>query len=416
MSTVIAKHSPLGGSGAERWLNCPGSNVILQILNLPESDETEFARDGLDAHDAAAYCLRKGLDAFEIIGPFDMGERPKFAVTKEMATTIQVYLDYVRAIRKEAGASLLNSCVEERITANFHPLYKGTIDAWEYASPEPGTGILDIIDFKYGEGIAVDAKKNAQLLYYAVGLLEKLMPTVIRMHIVQPRAYHPDGPLRDDEISVEELRQWRDEILIPGMKRAEIDHTLKPGEHCRFCPAKLACPLLTALFGASVKADASVLANYSDAGIARNLRLVGPVRMYLKALEEEAFKRASAGKTIDDESGDEEGKFKLVYKKADRVTSAEGQNILKLCAEGLNDTFGQEEVLMKPEIKSPAQIDALGPRGKAFTSRYCYTPQTGLTIVPGTDKRIGVTVRSLGERFHGVVEQAKAQNQEIENV
>lgn len=404
MSTIIQKtgHSPLGGSGAERWMNCSGSVVIMQELQAAgtpvQDEESEFAKAGTDAHELAAHCLRNSQDAWEFMGTFNGGAgREPFTVDGDMAKHVQVYLDYVRNLRTKAGHK--KSWVEQHVSSPKHRLHFGTVDDGEFFITQSGSH-LDIVDLKYGAGIAVDAEDNKQMKYYGVGMIEQVRPDTITLHIVQPRAFHPDGPIRTHTLTFEELVTWRDEELIPAMVRAEIDGTLRAGEWCRFCPAKIVCPLLTGIFGAAAKADASALPNFSNDALARNLRLVGPTKMYLKALEAEAFKRANAGAVIDDGSGDEEGKYKLVYQKADRVfrSSVETPEGEKTIGELLEETFGGE-AYTKPDLKTPAGIDKLGPAGKEFTKRYAFTPHTTLTLVPGTDKRTAVKVTPLSEKY-----------------
>jgi len=163
----------------------------------------------------------------------------------------------------------------------------------------------------------------------------------------------------------------------------ELDLTLTPGDWCRFCPAKLACPLLTALFGASVKADASVLSNMSSGTLARNYALVAAVKHYIKALEELVLKRLMHGDEI-------EG-YKLVNKKANRVFSEEGVVEAKI-------TFGPE-AYTAPKLKTPAEIDKIGAAGKKFTKQWAYSPQTGQTVAPTDDPRPAINVRSGQEAF-----------------
>src|SRR5579859_7610402 len=96
-STDKPKHSPLGASGAERWMNCPGSNVLLKALDLPPTDEEDYQINGSAAHEAAAHCIISKLDAWEVIGEEFYG---KTKVTAPMAEAIQVYLDYVNTLRR----------------------------------------------------------------------------------------------------------------------------------------------------------------------------------------------------------------------------------------------------------------------------------------------------------------------------
>lgn len=407
MSTVVQKaHSPLGASSAERWMNCPGSNVLLNALDLPEgSDSSDFAIEGTNAHEAAAYCLRTDSDAWEIMGEFS-GANGKFEVTVEMADGVQLYLDVVRSLVAEHGDPVhVNHVVEERISGDFHTQFYGTVDD-AILGPE----ILDVTDFKYGAGIAVDAYDNPQLKYYAVGILNRYIGAKrVRLRIVQPRAFHEDGPVRVWETTAEELLNWKRDVLIPAMNRAEISHTLTPGDWCRFCPAKIACPLLVGLFGASVSADASALANYSNDGLARNYQLVAAVKHYIKALEGEVYARLNRGEEVSD--GTKDGTFILTYKRANRVLSPDGVKVLELCAApppGYDPPFKPEEVYTKPEIKSPAQIDELGPRGKEFTKEYAYTPQTGLTVVPASSNKVAVKVKKVAEIFSDYAQKAEA--------
>src|SRR5487761_2721611 len=86
------EHSDKGGSSAERWMNCPGSGVLLNALQLPQSDEQDFRRDGIAAHEAAHHCLVNGIDTWEIVGE-------KFhdvVVDQVIADAVQTYLNDVR--------------------------------------------------------------------------------------------------------------------------------------------------------------------------------------------------------------------------------------------------------------------------------------------------------------------------------
>lgn len=384
----MSEHSPLGASAAERWINCPGSNVILETLELPPSEESDYAKEGTAAHTAAAHCLREKLDAWEIEGQ----EFDGYKVDAEMRDSIQLYSDVLAEVRAEHG-KVYKELVEYRISADFHPLFFGTCD-----SGIVGEEILDITDFKYGAGIAVDAEHNSQLMYYAVGVLEKFLgPVRVRLRIVQPRAFHVDGPVRVWETTTEEILAWKREKLIPAMLRAEVDTTLTPGDWCRFCPAKLACPLLTSIFGASVTADASALVNFSSATLARDYSLVDAVKHYWRAVEAEVLRRLNKGLPVTD--GTDGCTFKLVPKKANRVLTTEG---MAKAAE----VFTPEELYVT-EMKSPAQLDKLGNKGKEFCKEYAFTPQTGVTVAPLSDSRVGIKITPPSEEFAAFVEETK---------
>jgi hypothetical protein len=385
----MTEHSPLGASSAERWMNCPGSHVILEALDLPPSDDTDYAKEGTGAHEAAALCLREGKDAWEITGQTFNG----FVCDAEMMDSIQLYLDTLAEVRAEHGKLMIKELIENRVSGDFHPLFFGTVD-----DGMVGQEVLDITDFKYGAGIAVDAYENVQMKYYGVGILEKfLAPVRVRLRIVQPRAFHVDGPVRVWETTSEELLEWKKTKLIPAMARAELDTTLTPGDWCRFCPAKLACPLLTSIFGASITADASVLNHFSSGALARDYSLLDASKHYWKAVETEVYRRLSKGDEVTD--GTPERTFKLVPKKANRVLTKEGVAEAQI-------RFTPEELFVT-EMKSPAQLVKLGDKGKLFVKEFAYTPQTGLTVAPLGDERVGVKIAKASETFAHIAEAAE---------
>ena len=83
-------HSPLGFSGAERYMNCPGSVALIASLP-PEAGEgdPEYRARGTAAHAAAAWCLREGRDAWEASGQAWEGVK----LDADDLEAIQVYLD-----------------------------------------------------------------------------------------------------------------------------------------------------------------------------------------------------------------------------------------------------------------------------------------------------------------------------------
>ena len=198
-----------------------------------------------------------------------------------------------------------------------------------------------------------------------------------------PRAFHADGSVREWLTTVGEIKEWVHGTLVPAMARAEIDDELDPGPWCRFCPAKLVCPMLTSLFEAACKANPKHTVNLNNESLGRSYQYVKAVKFYLKALEEEAFRRVNMGQAV---SG-----TKLVRKKANRVFTTEGAALVP-------ETFG-DEAYTEPELKSPAAIEKLSPEGAKFVKEYAYTPDTGLTLALETDPGIAVPVKTTAETF-----------------
>jgi hypothetical protein len=360
-------------------MNCTGSQVLIRLLALPPSDDTDFATEGTAAHDLAAHCLTTECDTWECIGMVYRG----ITVDKEMADAVQLYLQTIRELLAEHGHGSdpnVRHYIEEKVSDNsISDFFYGTAD-----DVIDGPAILDITDLKYGVGIAVDAIDNPQLKYYAVGVLAKhIGARRVRLRIVQPRAFHPDGPIREWETTAEELLKWRDEVLKPAMLKAQTDKLLTPGEWCRFCPAKVACPMLSGLFLALTQTNTAQVALMSDEQLGMNYELLEPAMIGKRAYEEEVFKRLSRGAVVPG--------AKLVPKRSWRVLTAEGAEMAPI-------KFGNE-AYTPATLKSPAELDKLGPDGKSFTKEYAYSPSTGLTVARDADKRVSVAVDTAATAF-----------------
>jgi hypothetical protein len=380
MSTEVRPaHSPLGASGAERWMSCPGSVNLLKQYNLPETDEPEYRSWGTSAHEAAYTCLRDSLEAWELIGQ----QFGKHVVDTEMSTTIQEYLDECRSLVGEGGSQHLEFAID---APDFHPQFYGTLD---FGCVDATKERLKVRDFKTGAGVAVDVEWNPQLLYYAYGLLRHY-PTVteVELGIVQPRGFHPDGTVRTWTIDADSVRTWAKETLLPAMHRTELDSDLDAGPHCRFCPAKLICPLMVSLFGAAMTQDPKIVPQLHIQSLGRSYKYVAAVKSYLKALEEEVLRRNLTGETVPG--------TKLVQKKANRVWKDGAQ------AE-LESAVGKD-IYTEPELRTPAQVEKLGAAAKRAVGRLAYTPMTGVTVTDLDDKRPAVQVKSTEETFTAALE------------
>lgn len=367
-------HSPLGASGAERWMNCVGSVTLLKHLGEDISDEPDYRREGVAMHEGAAHALVKDLDAWELVG-MEFNATP---MTPELCDPIQIYLDYCRSLKG-------TRYVEYAISSPVHPQFYGTLDFG-------CRGVtFEVVDLKGGQGVMVEVENNPQIKYYAFGLIdglerqygyEILADKVVGLTIIQPRGFHADGPVRRWETTVGEIKAWVHGDLVPAMHATEYDDSLDVGEWCRFCPAKLVCPMLTALYQAAALANPKLLPDYSDEAIGQNFKLAAGVKHYIKALELEAYNRAMRGRAILN--------GKLVHQKANRVWK-EG------AAELARERFGDDAWTM-PEMKSPAEMEKI-PAAKEWVKEFAYTPTTGLKFVLETATGQAVQVTAPADRF-----------------
>ncbi len=383
-------HSPLGGSGAYRWIPCPGSVRLSYGL---KNESSSFAAQGTAAHGLAEYCLNWGHDAWEFTGvciapdgkhyPATWeGELPEgcFTVDQDMTDAVQVYLAGIR--KRYPDRNQGNSWIEKEFHCPLlHDLMWGKAD-FTYLDEDERT--LHIWDYKHGAGIVVEVKDNPQLMYYGVGIMDDLMlwdkvDTVV-LYVAQPRGFHPEGAIRSWAISTDDLWAWASKVLFPAMDAAMVSSETASGEHCRFCPSRhYDCPQLSSdmdeleeLMKLMKKDQAAALSNEQ---VGRYLELFDIAKIISKAANETAHARLMAGK------GKGLGR-KLVKARANRAWNDDAEKAGR-------EMFGGA-AYTEPVMKSPAVIDKL-PRGEAFTAQYAFKPDTGLQVVKDKDNRAEVS-------------------------
>lgn len=375
-----AGHSPLGASGAHTWLKCQHSvDPELQGLAKGEDEEDDtFSKPGTAAHWFAEQCLFHGLDGWQMIGNIGPGE---VKCDKEMADAVQVYLDWVKGSFPDRNQG--NTWTERRFHCpKLHQYFYGTSDfvhlefVQEESMEEYGAHVLHVADYKHGVGIVVEVKDNPQCMYYACGVLEDLglWSTVdeVVLHIVQPRAFHPDGPIREWRIRTEDLEKWLFDTLLPGMDNALAGDVAASGEHCRYCwRRKHACRQLAAdmkEFEMMVGKGAT-LPQWSNEDIGKFYNLEPIFKIVKKAASEIAFNRMTAGQSVPG--------CKLVKAKVNREWKEGAEAAAKA-------KFGPRA--FETKMLSPAQIEKL-PEGEALTARWAFKPEAGMAVAKADDNR-----------------------------
>ena len=383
MTVNLPVHSPLGASSSERWIECPGSVTLTKSVFVPEDEDPEYCRQGTRAHELGAFCLTQDRDAWEVLS-----EQGFEDITAETGDAIQVYLDYVR---KHPG----DRKVEWKIhRPEFHPMFYGTLDC--IISNRLCTHIFD---YKHGIGVAVEVKENPQLLYYAFGFLgvsgSEAIPDdmCVKLHIVQPRGFHHDGPIRTWETTAGYVREWAQDVLLPAMRRVDEEQFLSVGPWCRFCNAKLVCSAMTGLAKAHQGYAPEELRAQDDMRLGRFFQASRAIRQFLAAVEKETERRLLDGNA----HPDLESVAKLVQKKADRVWKVGAK-------EALYASLG-DQIYTTPEFRSPAQVEKLGVQGKNLVQEWAYKPEGTLTAAPIDDPRRGVTLLTAEQAFGGAIKE-----------
>lgn len=233
-------HAVLSASGASRWMACtPSANLEKDI-----PDQTSvFAEEGTAAHELS-----------EIFLMHEIGEISQMARTRrvnkfkkenefysqEMEDYVLQYVDVVVEKINEAKARSADAVIllEQRLDfSNWVPEGFGTGDVVIIAD-----GILEVIDLKYGKGVAVSAVDNPQLRLYGVGAYSQYEMLYdidsVSMTIVQPRL----DSVSTELLEASTLVAWAEDEVKPKAELAwEGEGEFVPGEHCRFCKIRSTC-------------------------------------------------------------------------------------------------------------------------------------------------------------------------------
>ena len=224
------KHAMLSASSAHRWLNCTPSARLEQEF---KDRQTEAAAEGTAAHALAEYKLRRALH--------QQAKRPvsRYA-NSEMDEYTEDYAQFVQEAIAEAKRYCADPVVhiEQRLDfSDYVPDGFGTGDCVIVADRR-----LHIIDFKYGQGVLVEAEHNPQMMLYALGALHVYDALYdvdeVSMTIYQPRRAN----VSTWTISVDELKAWAENELRPRARLAYAgEGEYCPGAWCMFCRAAVKC-------------------------------------------------------------------------------------------------------------------------------------------------------------------------------
>ncbi len=379
---IHLEHSPLGGSGAHRFMACTGS--FLMHRHQLETDtfehvESEYAKLGTAAHEVCARSVAEAIEPFEFLGEEVDGYMVGWPDGIDL-DAIQVYFNACMRVldrRKERGYLLIEETIH---LPDLHPLLRGTVDFGFWSL----TDGLDLLDYKNGEGIGVAAAGNKQLLYYAFLMVmsdhrlrggPRDLP--VRLGIVQPNFYGKFDEPDIWEVTLGFVIDWGHEQLLPRMnalmvERPYTDEDFVPGEHCQFCPVLLDCPKMQRAFEEYAAADEEFIAMLSNEELDRYYAMRGQARRFMNALESTVHARLIGGAKITS--------AKLVEKHTNRVWKPGAQAALIAA-------FGDKAYEPK-KIKSPAAVEKLSTLGKELALEYGYKPDAnGLSVAPLSDPR-----------------------------
>lgn len=250
------EHRRFSPSQAERFSVCKGSTRLLE--RVPARPSGPYAIEGTTAHEVLEAGLANGLrtarEAHEASihccvelddehgGPY---ENFYFSIQTALNHVYHILADNPGAevwLERRVSPPILNAPGEA----------DGFCDILIWC---PIAATLYVIDYKHGAGVSKNVVDNKQVKQYGSGALygvdavvdPQLVDTVV-LCIMQPRAFHKDGMIREYETTpwelyeyLDELDEWIDGNLDPRAALVPDDNG-KTTDHCRFCDAKTICP------------------------------------------------------------------------------------------------------------------------------------------------------------------------------
>lgn len=367
------KHSKVvGGSTAKRVVNCPGSVALCD--KMPPKPSSKYANEGTLLHSAMDALL--SMDDAEVIGMTYEGEVLTDALYAEKVVPALAALDEIDPDQQ------MEFITESQVSfGKLLPDAFGTTDLLGRLGNK-----AVVLDWKFGDGVPVEAEENMQLMYYAAAAMRtKETKWVfdgvdeIEFVIVQP------PHVKRWTTNKKRIKQFQTQ-LIEAVKMSEApDAPLKAGDWCRWCAAKPLCPVMT---GAVDRAAQVKIKELDINHINAYLKNADILEGWISDLRALAHRMAEEGGVKFDD-------WKLVAKRATRKWINEADAEAALREAGI-DPFAPASVL------SPAQAEKALKKVKAeLPVDLVVSVSSGSTLAPRDDPR--PEVLQIGQQLNAAL-------------
>jgi len=355
----MAHSKIVGGSTAKRVMACPGSVALCAAM--PPKPSNAYADEGTLLHTAIARLLTEEVP--ELLGMTYEG----VVLTEELME--QKLIPAYQMMDAVDPNQEMEYDVE--VEVSFGDLIPEVFGSADLVGRLGNTAV--ILDWKFGDGLAVDAEENPQLMFYAAAAMRT--PTAkwafdgakeIALMIGQPTA----GGLKQWVTTPERIRAFEQDLICAVAASEKKDAKLVAGEHCRWCAAKPVCPKMTGAVDRALKVQLEALDAEHINAYLKNADLL---EQWIKDLRALAFTMMEKGVSLPD--------WKLVQKRALRKWRDESAAAKKLLSMGV--------VPYKPqELVSPAQAERLlKPRKLTLPDDLAVAESSGVTFAERSDPR-----------------------------
>ncbi len=283
----------VGGSTAKRVINCPGSVALVQ--KMPPKPSSEHADRGTLLHNVIAEHLEGK--------PITLGVKYNDQVlTQELVD--EKLTPALKALDEVDPTQNMVYEVETRV--GFGDLLLGVFGSTDLIGRVGSRAV--VLDWKFGDGVVVDAVENPQLMFYAAAAMRTEAAKwafdgaeEIELIIVQP-------PMTRRWVTTKERIAAFELELVSAVKQAQMPNAkLSSGDHCRWCNAKSICPVMN---GAVDRALKTTLDNIDTVTMGQLLQSADLLEQWLKDI------RGLAHQVL--EKGGKVPGYKLVAKRSTR--------------------------------------------------------------------------------------------------
>jgi hypothetical protein len=362
----MAPHSNIvGGSTAKRVIACPASVKLAQ--QMPEGRRSsKYADEGTLCHNIMDAVLMDNRKPEEFIG----------TTLNDVAVTAEL----IEAKVLPALAALDEIDPDKRMDFECE-----TIVGFGEALPDVfgsadligriGTRAI-VLDWKFGDGVDVAVEENPQAMFYAAAAMRTDAAkwafdgaTEIECVIVQPTAR---TPVKRWLTTPARILAFERELFAAVRAAMGPKPAMVSGDHCRWCPAKPICPLLTGSAERALQAQIKAL----DAPmIGEMLGKADLLEQWIADLRALAFQMLEQGGVVPG--------YKLVPKRATRQWVDPEKARAALEDAGLDQTE-----LMETKLVSPAQAEkVLKKRKIAMPADLIVAISSGNTLATEDDPR-----------------------------
>ena len=358
------QHSNIvGGSTAKRVINCPGSVALVQ--KMPPKPSSKYADEGTLLHNAISAILE------------DMNVDVIGMKYEEQVLTQELYDDKIipaLALLDEVDPTK-EMLYEVETHVGFGDLLPGVFGSTDLVGRIGSRAI--VLDWKFGDGVVVDAIENEQLMFYAAAAMRTEAAawafsgaTEVECIIIQP-------PMIKRWVTTKERIKQFEQTLVQAVKAAQQpDAKLAVGDHCRWCAAKPVCPQMTG----EVERAALVKIKEIDAvTLGQYLTKADVLEDWITDLRALAFQLLEKNIPVPG--------YKIVQKQARRQWTDETKAIAALHDMGVP----RGELFSPEEIRSPAQMEkVLKKRKLALPDELVKSVSSGTTLASEDDPRPAV--------------------------